>query len=361
MATNTTGQTTDFTSQATEFSVESRTSDAASEGITRYTPEFAKYNGFYRKIPELRAVINKFASWTFGRGIKGDKKELAKLGKIKGNGKDSPRGVCKNQWKVAMICGDSFAHIIKDNQGRLTNLKPLNTGMITILSNEEGIITGYESFIMGEDKKRTVIKVFDVDEIYHLSFERIADENHGVPFPEALEELIEARNEGMSDLRIMYHRNIKPIQFFEAETNNTAELSKIEATINSAYKKSENVVISKGVLTKMSNNAIGQYATLDSLNYIKFLVRQFVTACGMPEVIMGWGENTTEASSKIIYLAFQQDIEDMQLYNEEMIEAQLNIVIELEFPADLMENIKETESKAGNKSAVQPENVKAKI
>jgi hypothetical protein len=58
----------------------------------------------------------------------------------------------------------------------------------------------------------------------------------------------------------------------------------------------------------------------------------------MPEIIMGWGEDTTEASAKIIYLAFQQEIEDMQLYNQEQVEAQLGITIELEFPADLMES-----------------------
>jgi hypothetical protein len=35
--------------------------------------------------------------------------------------------------------------------------------------------------------------------------------------------------------------------------------------------------------------------------------------------------------------------------------------LELEFPADLMENVQETESKAGNKKAVQPEDTKVKI
>jgi len=342
MATLRTGQTTDFTGQNTEFSVSSVATDSAGEGETRYTPDFDKWHGYYRQIPELRAVINKLASWTFGRGIKANKQNQAKLDKIKGFGKDSARSVLKNCWRVALICGDSFAHIITDNQGRLTNLKPL--GKMTIIANSEGIVTGYE-----QEKKK-----YDADEIYHLSYERIADELHGIPFIEALETLIISRNEAIADMRILYHRNIKPINFYEVETDDATKLDAIETTINNAYKKSENVVIPAGVLKEIKHMTTGQYATLDSLPYIKFLVRQFVTACGMPEIIMGWGENTTEASANVIYLAYQQDIEDMQLYNEEQILSQLNIDIELEFPASLEEKVKENNSKRGEGTSMDP-------
>jgi len=337
MATLRTGQTTDFTGEATEYSVNNLGFDSAEEIETRYTPDFEKWHGYYRKIPELRAVINKLASWTFGRGIKADKKNQDKLDKIKGHGKDSPRGVLKNQWRVALMAGDSFAHIIKDSQGRLTNLKPLNK--LTIVANSEGIIIYYE------DK---LGKKYNVEDIYHLSYERIADEIHGIPFPEALEELIKSRNEALEDLRVLYHRNIKPIQFFEVETDDTTKLTAIEKTINDAYSKSENVVIPAGVIKEIKRSSVAQYATLDSLPYIQFLVRQFVTACGMPEVIMGWGAETTEASSKIIYLAFQQEIEDMQLYNQEQIKSQLNIIIDLEFPASIeSEMIKDQKKDSG--------------
>jgi hypothetical protein len=326
MATLRTGQTTDYSSQGTEFSVASKSTDSSSSVETRYTPNFEKWHGYYRNIPELRAVINKFASWTFGRGIKADEKNKAKLDKIKGFGKDSPRSVLKNCWRVALICGDSFAHIIKDNQGRITNLKPM--GNLTIVANEEGIIVGYEDMEM---------KRYDPEEIYHLSYERVADEIHGIPFPEALEELTLARNEGIADLRELYHKVAFPTDIYEAETDDTTKLNSITTTLNSAFKKRESIVIPAGVFKEIKKVSTGQNATLDSLPFVKFIVRNFVSSCGMPEIIMGWGEDTTEASAKIIYLAFQQEIEDMQLYNQEQIEAQLGIEIELEFPADLME------------------------
>jgi hypothetical protein len=86
MATLRTGQTTDFSNQGTEFEVDSQDTDGSEQKETYYIPEFAKWNGYYRTIPELRSVINKFASWTFGRGIKADKKNEEKLKKIRGTG-----------------------------------------------------------------------------------------------------------------------------------------------------------------------------------------------------------------------------------------------------------------------------------
>ncbi|MEY2703193.1 MAG: hypothetical protein RLY43_1831 [Bacteroidota bacterium] len=337
MVTTRTGQTTDFSNQGTEFSVSFQTTDGSNINGTAYIPNFKKWHGYYRQIPELRTVINKFASWTFGRGIKGGEEQLQK---IKGFGKDSARSVLKNQWRVALICGDSFAHILPGG-----NLKPLNPDRIAIVTNEFGIIIGYQ-----EEGKE---KLYSPEEIFHLSYERIADEIHGIPFPEALEEITIARNEAIADLRVESHRVTKPIQFFEVETDDTAKLSSIENTINEAYKKSENVVIPMGVIKEIKRTSSNAHS-FDVLIYLKFLVRQFVTGCGMPEVIMGWTEGSTEASTSVIYLAYQQEIEDMQLYIQEQVKSQLGIDIELEFPASLEQKMQENESKRGKGTTTDP-------
>jgi len=352
MATLRTGQTTDFTNQGTEFSVAAQDTDGAEINETYYIPDFAKWNGYFRTIPELRSVINKFGSWTFGRGIKADAKNKKKLKAIKGTGRESARSVLKNQWRVALICGDSFAQIIKDSQGRMTNLKPLNPGKVAIVANSDGIIIAYE-IDMGED----IRKRFDVDEIYHLSYEREADEIHGIPFPEALETLIKSRNEAIEDLRILYHRTVKPILFYEAETDDTSKLNSLESTLNTAFKNSESVVLPKGVIGEIKRSSSPQFSSNDinSLAYIKFLVRMFVTSVGMPEVVMGWGEQTTEASANIIYLAYQQEIEDMQLYNQEAVEIQLNIEINLEFPASIETMLQDDQKKDGAVKAEKPQ------
>lgn len=355
MTTLRTGQITDYSNQGTEFSVDYTDTDGSEHKGTIYLPDWKKWHGYYRAIPELRAVINKFASWTFGRKIKADKLNKEKLNRIKGFGKDTARDVLKNQWRTAMICGDSFAHEIKDKQGRLTNLKPLNPGKMGILVNEFGILIGYV--------ENPSLKVYEVDEIFHLSYSRIADEIHGIPFPEALEGLILARNEGIEDLRVLYHRTVKPIQIFEVETDDTTKLNSVESTINSAYKKSENMVIPAGVIKEIKSSNYSQTPglTMDNLNYVKFLVREFVTACGMPEVVMGWGEETTESSSKIILVSYEQEIWDMKLYNEEQAKSQLNIKFTIEPAPSLMDEIKKDQKKDPKEQAVKPNDQKAEM
>lgn len=361
-----TGQTTEMRNQTRQgttsvdfLHVADYNLDTSMKNDTRYSPDAKKWFGYYRRIPEYRLVINKLSSWTFGRGIKGDKKQLAKIEKIKGWGKDSGRGVLKNQWKTAMICGDSFAHIIKDKQGRITNLKPLNPGRMNIVANAQGIITRYE-LDSGEESMS-----FSPSDIYHLSFERLADEIHGIPFAEALENLLEARGEALEDLRILYHRQVKPIHWIEVETSNQTKLDSIETSVNNAYTYTENIIVPTGVIKEIKNQSTPQFKTLDtgSLNYIKFLVRQFVTSCGVPEVVMGWGEETTESASKVILLAFQQEIEDMQLYNEEMIKMQLNIEINLEFPASIETegDLQQDQKKDGKLGASQPSDTKVNM
>lgn len=353
-----TGQTTDFSNQGTEFSVDAKDTDGATTKETFYIPKFAKYNGFYRKIPELRSVINKFASWTFGRGIIADAINKAKLKKIRGVGRESSRSVLKNCWRVAMICGDSFAHIVSDKQKRMTNLKPLNAGKVAIVANAEGIIIGYEQKL-GEGK---TIR-YAPEEIYHLSYEREADEIHGIPFPEALEVLIEMRNEALGDLKLLYHRTVFPTNFFEVETTNTTKLKDLEETINKAYKYSENVVIKAGVLKEIRKLSQPQYAgnDINSLSYIKFLVRLFVTSCGMPEIVMGWGEETTESSSKVIITSFEQEIWDMKLYNQEAAEIQLLIKFKIEPAPSIMDSLIKDENKDGKEKAAKPSDIKEKI
>ncbi len=287
----------------------------------------------------------KFASWTFGRRFIADAKNKAKLDKIRGIGRESARSVFKNQWIVAMVCGDSFAHRIKDAQGRQTNLKPLNPGKVAIVANAQGIIIGYEmkTSVEGETIR------YDVDEIYHLMFMREADEIHGIPMPEALVTLIEMRNESLGDLRILYHRTVFPINFFEVETADTTKLKSLEDTINKAYKNYENVVIPVGVLKEIKKASQPQYSGNDvnSLAYTKFLVRLFVTGVGMPEVVMGWGEMTTEASAKVIITSYEQEIWDMKLYNEEAAEIQLNIKFTIEPAPSIMDTLIKDNNKDG--------------
>ena len=75
--------------------------------------------------------------------------------------------------------------------------------------------------------------------------------------------------------------------------------------------------------------------TLNPIPWIEKQDDDFYEANGVPRVISGNAKGFTEASVKIVYLAYQQTIEEEQLQLEEQILAQLNLEINLTFPASL--------------------------
>jgi len=301
---------------------------------TTWIPKFARWNGYYRIIPEFAAVIDKLASWTVGRGYTTDARTMKILKKIRGWGKDDFNSILENQLRVAMICGDSFAEIVRDKAGRIINFKPLNAGSIMIVVNKKGMIDRYEQIAPQSENKNIIFKL---DEIFHLSWNREGDEIHGVPFGEKVEKVMKMRNESLEDLKVIFHRYAKPITIIPVDSDDQTVVNALKTKYESAYQNSETMLVPKGTIDTqdIKHVSIPQFSTLDPLPYQKYLVRLFTTAAGVPEVILGWGEETTEASSKIIYLAFQQTIEGGQRFLESQLELQAGIKIELEFPASI--------------------------
>jgi len=69
---------------------------------------------------------------------------------------------------------------------------------------------------------------------------------------------------------------------------------------------------------------------------------------------LGGSAEFTEATAKIAYLAFQQSVEEEQLYIEEQILHQLFLEIELEFPASLENEMLSDQKKDVTNGATQP-------
>jgi hypothetical protein len=351
---------TETTNTQKDFSVESEGLDSAQLTESFYYPDFDNWNKYYKTIPEARTLVETLVKWTFGKGFKADEGNIKKLKKIVGNGKETAIRVFKNLDKVAYICGDAFGHEIKDAQGRLTNLKPLNSQNIRIVYNAQGIIIGYEQYNLST--KEAIGERYKPDEIFHICKGRIGDEMGGHSVFEAIENIILARNEVISDLKILFHRFVFPLKVWEADTDNAKEIVTLGVKINSAMANYSNVVIPKGTLELKEIMAVpNQTGGLSPLEYYRELIRVFISACGVPEVIMGWGKDTTEASSKVIYLAWQQTIEDNQFDWEEDIENQLNIKIELEFPQSIVEDLKKDEKKDTKINKEKKSETEAKI
>lgn len=346
-----------LTNAMTDFSVASQETDAATD--TKETvwdnTKWSQYLGYYKEIPELGAAIDAKATWTVGKGFNADETTTMLLDTINGWGKDTFNTIIENMIRTYNIGGDAFCEIIRDEDDVLINLKPLDPGTVRIIVNKQGIIERYEQKTKA---KGSTNKSFRPEEIFHLARNRVADEIHGVSIIERLENIILMRNEAMDDWKRVLHRNVDPMMIYHLDTDDDNKIAQFKAKVDAAKGKGENMYIPKDAVVP-EQLSLAPNAALNPIAWISELNNYFFQATGVPQIIVGGTGGITEAAVKIAYLAFQQTIEEEQLFIEEEVLSQLDLEIELEFPAtienelisdkekDGAENIDESEVTAG--------------
>ena len=325
---------TDLTNAIKDFSVPTATTDGpADQKETEYTNQnFPTQLGYYKNIPELKIAIDTDAEWVVGNGFETDEITTMLLDTIKGLGKETFTLILENQRRVSKIGGDSFAHIIKNDDGILINLKPLDPHVMKTISNREGIIIRYEQI----SKVKKPNKKFEPEEIFHLMHNRIADEIHGTGVVDVAVEIILMRNEAMADEKRVMHRNVEPVLVIHADTDDTTAIAKIKTDWENIRKKGEVWVVPKGIIVP-EFISLAPNATMNPLPWIEVLNDYFYEIVGVPKIVIGNSKNFTDASSKTVYLTWEQRVKTAQMHLEEQILSQLNIEIELVKPA-LLEN-----------------------
>lgn len=343
----------DFKNTITNYSVDAAYTDGPNDQQETYwdNVNFSQWLGYYKTIPELMAAIDAKATWTIGKGfVSNEITELA-LSTIRGWGKDSFNTILENCVRTYHIGGDSFCEIIRDDEGKLINLKPLDPSSIRIVANRAGVVIRYEQInkIKGNKNKR-----FDVEDMFHLARNRVADEIHGTSIIPAVENIIKMRNEAMADYQKLMHRNIFPVKIFHLDTDDPTKIAAFKVKADRAHTQGENMYIPKGAV-EVENSSVAPNATLNPLPWINQLNQYFFQATGVPQIIVGGAQEITEASAKIAYLAFEQIIEEEQLFVEEQVLAQLNLEIDLSFPASLQNEMLSDGRKAETMQATTPE------
>ncbi len=298
--------------------------------------------GYYRDIPELSSVIDAKATWTVGKGFKADEITTMLLDSIKGYGKDTFNTIIENMIRTYNIGGDSFAEIIRDDEDNLINLRPLDPEVMQVIVNREGTIIEYKQISKTENPPIP----FKPKEIFHLARNRFADECLGQSIIDKLAEIIKMKNEAMVGNKEVMQRYMKPRYIFHLDTDDQVEIAKFKATMDKAWADGENVYVPKDVVVP-EVMSIAPNATLSPLAWIESLDAKFYEAAQVPKIIVGGTGAITEAAVKIAYLAFQQTIEEEQLFLEEEILAQLNLVVEFEFPASLENELLSDKQKDG--------------
>jgi len=346
----------DKTNPITDYELTSVSPDDATTGSkTEYTNDnFITQWSNYIGTTDIMEVIDAKGRWIVGRGFKADPQTEMLLDTIKGNGKDTFNTIIENMVCLSEIGEDSYSQIIRDDENNLINLKPLNTARIKIMAAEDGLIDGYEySGIL----KKSSPKKFKPEEIFHLSRNRRGDEIHGRSMVDILMPYIKAKAQMLLDYPKVMHSFICPQWKFKLKTDDPAEIAAYKKKQDEATGTGANIYepfdVSESELVSVSPNA-----SLNPITWLQYIDAAFYKAAGVPQFIVGGGTGFTEASEKIAYLAWQQTIEKYQLFLEEQILSQLNLVVEFEFPASLENELLSDAKKDGaeniDKSELNP-------
>jgi hypothetical protein len=324
--------------------------------ISTYICDWSKWHGMYRTIPELQAVIDKIVMWAAGKGIKAvDPNKQKEIDRIVGFGKDTARDVAINLMKVAIIGGDGFGEIIKNKRGELLNLKPLSPGSLSINSNNKGMLEPYQQVEVktGADGKPQITPIgekIEIKNIFHLCRGRIADETHGISTFEKLQDVILKKKDSQDMMQMIFRRLLFPVRIIEIDTDDDTKMAALKAKYQTLIDKGE-VMLAPKDTAKLTTEQM-QAIIKDSMEWILFLQKYFILSEGVPEVILGSiSSKDTEGASKILYLAYEQVVKNLQNWFEEAWKQQIGFEIDLPEPPSIDPLILTDSRKSGSMDA----------
>ena len=101
--------------------------------------------------------------------------------------------------------------------------------------------------------------------------------------------------------------------------------------------------------------AVAPNATLNPLPWIASRTQEFYQQVGVPQIVVGGGQEFSESSSKIALIAFEQTVGEGQLMIEEQVLSQLNLEIELDPPVSIQNELISDDQKSETPQASTPE------
>ena len=345
-------QVTNLTNTVEDFMVDSQSLDAATHDETPWDfPNASRNIGYYKEIPELKKAIDSLAIWTTGKGWTSEIDEPT-LNRLTGSGEQTFQNIMWNMIVMKKVIGDSFAEIIRNSKGTtLINLRPISAERMRVIYNEDGVIKRYE--VKKTDK---TWEKFQPENILHLSNDRVGDEIHGTSVIDACKWVIDARNESLSDARIVFHRNAFPARIIEVDSEDPDKINAVIKQYENAIKKGEVIVVPKGTVTVTDSTITIQ----DPIAWISYLENFFYQAVGIPRVI-ATSEGFTEAGGKIGFLTFEPIYTAEQKMLEADIWNQLAIRVKFNRPPSLDKPMQEEEQKNAGQVGFQSNDVTAGV
>lgn len=347
--------TTNLNTTDIEYSVDSQVlDDAETNEFFYHNDRFTKYLGYYKTIPELKKSVDAIAMWTVGRGWNTNIPTKVLLQNINGYGTDTFQNIMWNMIVMKKVNGDAYAEQIRDKiagiEGdSLVNLKPLNPQKTRIVYNRAGMIIRYE-----HQQSEHVWRKIKKENMFHIANDRVGSEIHGTSVVEAVQWVIDARNEAMVDVRRMSHR--QTVRIIEVDMDDTTTVTNLKRDWRDSIEKGDVLLLPKGSADIPNVPVI---STAEHREWIRYLENFFYQAVGVPKIILGGSQEFTEASSKIGYLTFEQPYMTEQRDIEEDIWNQLGIKIKFERPISLKSDIQESEEANTGQVGIQDNETEA--
>ena len=330
--------TTSMETAVSQYSVDYKSSDAGSSKENKWkNNDFSKYYGFYHNVGEYKAAIDSFATWCVGQGYTVfNTRDKILLDHITGWGEDTFQQILWQGIVIKKVGGDSYTEIILDEDGDLLNLKPLNVAKMTHITNEKGILLGYE--YMQADGS---IKKFKTYEIFHLCNKRVIDEPHGTPETKSIEWVMNAIEEARRAYRKIVQRSC--IRILYVDESDTAKLTQINTEYSAGIKNGEILIIPcRPEDAKFEDLLLPPIESI--LRWMEYLEDKFYKQLGVPKVVLGGTSENTEASAKVGVISYEP-IWTMEISElEKDILNQLGIMIKINKQPSLMDNMQADES-----------------
>lgn len=337
--------TTDLAGSVSDVNVATKTPDQESAGEAYWDfPDAGKHLGYYKTIPEIKSALHVLAQRVCGLGYEVLSPETQViLESMQGWGKETTTSILMQLLIEKKVYGDSFAEIIRSDDGTLINLKKLYTGNMRIVVDEKGLIDRYES----RNPISREIKKFQPNEIFHLSNNRTSNEIHGTSIIESLKIIIDAKNEALSDERKIRHRELA-LGVLEVDTDDATKLGSAKSSYQDAVNKGEVLVLPKGTAELKDN----PNQPRDRIQWLQYLDNLFYQVVGTPKVLVT-SEGFTEAGGKAGLLAFEPVELSEKKQLEEDIWNQLSIRIKFSRAPSLLGDAVGTEQKNAGQTGVQ--------
>ena len=338
--------TTNFSGAVPDFIVRQIALDAATPNQDEsywYFANAQKYYGYYLTIPEIFSAANALATWTTHRGWKAkDPTTKVTLDHVKGAGKDSFTQIMWNHEVVKLIVGDAFIEA-KYKDSTLINLIPISPERVRVVFTKEGMIKRYD--VWDSKEWREVKK----ENMLHSSNKRLGDQLHGTSQIEASKFIIDARNEALSDERIIKYRD-KALGIAYYETDKAGKITYANQQIEKAVKNEEMVGLPKDTV---KIEAYPSRSSEDRTGWISYLENFFYQVFGVPRSI-ATSDGVSEVGGKMGHVIFEPIYTKEQVDLEDDLWNQLAISIKFNRPPSLGGLVQDEEAKNTGQTRIQP-------